>query len=184
MTDTAAQSCNQQNRRRSQQAPGHSGYAGIGVCGRGLHPRNVQANSKGTGSDGAAQTGIGVGGGRMGLTSNATHRPLRRDEIRLADMMPRLFLPNHFLQISLQGVVAGATAQRGAQIVLREAKEAGAQVPIGSQAKPVAMAAERFAHGSDETDFAGASSESPAPGSFRRAILGHRPQLEATLDPR
>src|SRR5207302_1850348 len=48
--------------------------------------------------------------------------------------------------------------------------------------KAVAMPAERFAYGGDDSEAAAAIGEAPAPGRFRRIGWRQRPQIEAPLE--
>src|SRR4249920_2490352 len=98
-------------------------------------------------------------------------------------MMPRLFLVNHSSQPFFYLRIGSSAAQKRTQIVFSHTKQTGANFPIRGKANPVTMAAERFAHGSNNTDFAIAFGKGPAFGSRRHVRVGDRVEREATLEP-
>src|SRR5439155_1023426 len=101
------------------------------------------------------------------LSPNATHRPLGLDEIRFADVMAFLLLPDDFLKTLPDNVIRSPAAQQRLQIRLGEAEQAGADFAVGGQAQPIAMAAKRFADRRDNADLATAIGEGPAFRRFR-----------------
>ena len=64
----------------------------------------------------------------------------------------------------LPELAAGAGAQRGAQVDLFVAHQAGAQPPVGRQAQAVALEAEVITHRRDESDGALCSRQSVVAG--------------------
>src|SRR4051794_3832525 len=77
-----------------------------------------------------------------GLAPNATHGAARGDELGFADVVPGLFLPDYSVKKLAQIFITSSTAEPRAQVVFDDAEEAGAEISIGGQPKPVAMAAE------------------------------------------
>src|SRR5882724_3920767 len=93
------------------------------------------------------------------LSSNATHRPLRLDEIGLADVMAFLLVPDDLTEPLLDGFIRSPAAQQRLQILLPETEQARAKFAVGRQAEAIAMAAERLAHRRDDADLAAAVGE-------------------------
>jgi hypothetical protein len=90
------------------------------------------------------------------LSPDTTHRPLGLDEIRFADVMAFLFLPDDFLKTPAEGFIGSPAAQPRFQVVFGEAEQAGAYFAVGGQAQAIAMAAKGFAHRRDDADLAAA----------------------------
>src|ERR1043165_7389211 len=122
-------------------------------------------------------------GNRRKLSPDATHRPLRLDEIRLADMMAFLLLPDDFLKALTEGLIGSAAPQQWFQVRLGEAEQAGADFAVGGQGQAIAMAAKRFAHGRDDPDPTAAGGKRPAFRGFRGVRRADGPQIETRLQP-
>ena len=118
---------------------------------------------------------------RAPLTADTTHRARGRHELRFADVMPGLFLPNHAAQPVGDVVVGSAIAQVGAEVMLGHAEQTGADFAVGGQADAVAVAAEGFADRCDDADFALPIREAPAFGGGGGIVGGHRLEVEAGL---
>jgi autotransporter-associated beta strand protein len=118
----------------------------------------------------------------MWLAPDAAHGAGGGYEILFADMVAGFFLPNYFFQPVRKAFVGIAVAEAGAEVVFGDAEEAGADFAVGGQAEAVAMAAERFADGGDDADFAAAIRESPALGSRGWVVRINRLETEAGLE--
>src|SRR5438552_12312253 len=118
-----------------------------------------------------------------GLSPDATHRPLRLNEIRFADVMAFLLLPDDFLKALTEGLIRSTAAQQRFQVLLGEAEQAGADFAVGGQAKAIAMAAKRLAHRRDDADLAAAIGERPAFRRFREVRRADGAQIETRLQP-
>src|SRR5256885_10913033 len=96
-----------------------------------------------TASSAIIRSSVGLDWGRLTPLSSAdtTHRAGWGNEVRLANFVPGLFLPNNFLQIFLQLEVIGAAAKARAQIVFLDAEKAGADFSIGGQSPKNSMSA-------------------------------------------
>ena len=81
-------------------------------------------------------------------------------------MMARFFPPNDPLQVRGNVWIADISTQAFSKVVLNHAEQAGANLPICREAKPVAVTAERFTHGRDDADFAASIGKAPPPGGF------------------
>jgi hypothetical protein len=115
------------------------------------------------------------------LTPDAAHGSRRGDKIRLANAVPRLFLPDYFTQIITKFSVASSIPKERPDIVFRDAEQASANLSVRRQPNAIAMAAEGLAHGSNDSEFACTVIDSPAPRRFRSIARNNGLKTEAFL---
>ena len=98
-------------------------------------------------------------------------------------MMARLLLPDHLLKKPSQFIIGRPAAHARAQIVFGHAEEAGPNISVGGQAKPVAMPAEGLADRRNDANLPALIGESPALGRLGTISGGDGLQLETCLEP-
>src|SRR5579871_3756026 len=124
-----------------------------------------------------------LGPHRAVSAADAAHRALRRHKIRLADMVPLFFLPHDGLEIRGKFLVRLAVAETRAQVVFRDAEQAGADLAVGGQPQAIAMAAERLANGRNQADFAAPISKGPTYSSLGGIIRRQLTQFKTGFEP-
>jgi hypothetical protein len=87
----------------------------------------------------------------LGLSPYLGHRPAFGALI-LGEMVLHRLLLDALLQQCLDLLYAGALAQRGPQIYFLIREQAGPQLPIGGETKPIAVVAKVHANGRDKTN--------------------------------
>src|SRR5262245_14591188 len=88
------------------------------------------------------------------LTADLAHRPRRLTEARLGHVVLQLLAPDRVADDLRQRPVAGAGAERRAQVGFVQAEEAGAELAFRRQADAVAVRAERLRDRAHEAHFA------------------------------
>src|SRR3984957_17916665 len=109
------------------------------------------------------------------------HRPRSRNEIRLADVVPRFFLHHYAADELGQLFVARAAPHLSVKIVIPYGKQARANLAVAGDADAAAMSAEGMGRWRDDPDLADAVIKTKTPRRLRarvrnfdqRAILGH-----------
>src|SRR5688572_7362819 len=75
------------------------------------------------------------------LAADAAHGAAGGNEVGLADAMARLFVRHDFVEEVSEILIGGLGTKKGADIMLLDTEETGADFAIGSEAQPVAVAA-------------------------------------------
>src|SRR5579863_8710381 len=92
---------------------------------------------------------------RGGLAADKDHGAGGRLEAGLVDAVAGFFFGDHGANAFLDVVVCRAVAERGAEVVVVLAEEAGADLAVGGEADARTVAAEGLGDRSDQADFAG-----------------------------
>ena len=97
-------------------------------------------------------------------------------------MVALLLLKHHARQPVGDYLVRGITPQEGLDVVLAQAKQASANLAVGSKPQSIAMTAEGFAYGGNETDLGGTIGEAPSLGGSGGVLAISRHQIKARTE--
>ena len=108
--------------------------------------------------------------GILTLSPDMHHRPRRRHEIRLADVVAFFFLLDDSADEVFQLFVCGSSLHLRVQVVVPDREQAGANFAVAGDADAAAMSAKGMRDRRDDADFADAVVEAVAARGFRTRV--------------